>query len=89
MSTSLGMVYMLLLLVHQPAFTPSVLGISLLEVVVGTLHIAAAAGGEDVECLAAQVVSLGGTGGREVYDKGLFHFFVLLLLFVLCADAET
>ena len=43
-------------LVHQPALTPSVLRISFLEVIIGILHVAAAAGGEHVEGLAAQVV---------------------------------
>ena len=40
-----GMVYKLLLLIHQPALTPSVLRIGFLEVVVGTTHAATAAGG--------------------------------------------
>ena len=44
--------------IHQPAFTPSVLRVGFLEVVVGVLHVAAAAGGEHVEGLAAQVVGL-------------------------------
>ena len=39
------MVYKLLLLIHQPALTPSVLRIGFLEVVVGTTHAATAAGG--------------------------------------------
>ena len=49
---------MLLLSIHQSAFTPSILRISLLEVVIGTCNGAAAACGEHVEGLAAEVVSL-------------------------------
>ena len=52
------MVYMLLLSIHQAALAPSVLRISLLKVVVGTRNGAAAAGGEHVEGLAAEVMGL-------------------------------
>ena len=48
----------MLLPVHQPAFAPGVLRIGLLQVVGRTCHAAAAAGGEDVEHFAAQIVRL-------------------------------
>ena len=46
------------LVVHQPALAPLVLRVGLLQVAGRTLHAAAAAGGEDVEHLAAEVVGL-------------------------------
>ena len=47
-----------MLAIHQSALAPGVLRISLLEVVGGAGDGAAAAGGEDVERLAAEVVGL-------------------------------
>ena len=47
-----------MLAIHQPAFAPVVLRIGFLEVVGTTFHAAAAAGGEHVEHLAAEVVGL-------------------------------
>ena len=78
------------LIIHQPALTPIVLRIRLLEVVVGVLHIAAATGGEDVEHLAAQVVGFDegvddGRGGvppnREADPHGVVVGDVLALAF--------
>ena len=46
------------LVIHQSAFTPFVLRVRLLEVVGARFHRAAAAGGEHVEHLAAEVVGL-------------------------------
>ena len=43
--------------IHQAALTPFILRIRFLEVISRTCHAAAAAGGENVEGLAAQVVS--------------------------------
>ena len=81
-------------LIHQSAFTPSILRIGLLEVAVGVLHITAAAGGEHVEGLAAEVVGLDegvddGGGGVPPHGETDPHGVVLGNVLAAALDGGT